>query len=1098
MGLAWACDTVSTIIHKSQNDQTYAAADLDDVMAVSRIAALAASAVAWLAASLGTAVALEHAAPSTPLSLTAPARPAKGGSDIYIVQLREPAVVNYAGGRAGFAPTRPPANAKIEPTSSAVQSYAKHLEDSHDRLLASAGVGTEKLHSYRYAFNGFAAVLTADQVSRLRRDPMVSRIWVDTEQRLQTTNSAVFLGLENQSGGLRADLKLRGEGIIVAVIDSGITPGHPSLDDTKALIPQRCQSDWAEASWLGLFLCGAVRRNPPLESLFDPPDDFHGACEGGEGFEPTDCNNKLVGARFYIDGFLSRNALDPGEFVSPRDADGHGTHIATTIAGNEVTADLFGIRIGRISGIAPSARVAAYKACWLKPDEIRASCNTSDLVRAIDDAVADGADIINYSVGNLEAGLDAPDSIALLNALEAGVFSVVAAGNDGPARATIGSPAGAPWVLTVAASTQTGNRFDEAITIVEPERLAERIEMKEANFTPQLRERESLEGELGLVDDGQEFLADGLNGSIRDACEPLVDESDLDGKIALLQRGGCTFEVKLARVADAGAIAAVVYSDAGDPIVMRGTPGSVDIPAVMISTADGQTLVDELVAETVIRVELAKGVFLTRSDSGKVLGDFSSRGPSIADPDFLKPDITAPGVEIFAGHSPQVANGLKGELYQYLSGTSMSAPETAGVAALLKEANPDWTPAQLKSALTTSAQGGVRTEDGVTPAGPFDTGAGHIDPNRAIDPGLVFDSTFLEHAAYLCGYEPSPYPEADCAILAAAGYSMNARDVNVASIGVGHLVSGDVVTRRVTNVGPPATYTSVVQEPLGLDVTVTPTSLSLDTGQTGEFSVSFQRQNAPLDAWSFGRITWSDDTRDVVNAVAVRPVSLRAPRELSFRSSSGGTTIPVAFGYTGAYQAQVHGLRAALVDFCRDQNDVSIPCAINDDPTNTFSFRMDNGVNVHLVDVPPDQLYARFSLFDQYTDGNDDLDLYVFYCPDNQCSQIAQSATFTSEEQIDLLSPEPGVYAVLVHGFETDEIMGGAGAQYTLFAWSFGLNDVVGNASVIFPTTVTDGDRGGLDVAWGPLIPATRYLGGISHHTPSGLYGLTLLRIDSP
>lgn len=1067
-------------------------------MATSRLAAGLAASAALLVSWLGTAVALEHATPSTPLSLRAPAWPAKGGEEVYIVQLGEPAVANYGGGKAGLAATRPSTSAKIQPTSSAVQSYAKYLEDSHDRLLASAGVSAAKLHSYRFAFNGFAAQLTADQVSRLRRDPAVTRIWVDTEQRVQTTNSAVFLGLEAQNGGLRADLKLRGEGIVVAVIDSGITPGHPSLLDTRERIPERCQSDWAKASWLGIFLCSAVRRNPPIDVLFDPPEDFYGACEAGDGFEPTDCNNKLVGARYYIDGFLSRNELDPGEFISPRDADGHGTHIATTIAGNEVVADLFNIRIGRISGIAPSARIASYKACWLKPGEVRATCNTSDLVRAIDDAVADGVDIINYSVGNLEAGLDAPDDLALLNALEAGVLSVVAAGNDGPDSATIGSPAGAPWVLTVAASTQTGNRFDEAITIVEPERLAGRIEMKEANFTPQLRDRDALEGELRLVDDGQEFLADGLTGSIRDACEPLVDASELDGNVALLQRGGCTFDVKLARVADAGAIAAVVYSDSGDPIVMRGTPDTVDIPAVMISTADGQMLVDELVAETVVRVELAKGVFLTRSDSGKVLGDFSSRGPSLPEPDFLKPDITAPGVEIFAGHSPDVANGLKGEFYQYLSGTSMSAPETAGIAALLKEANPSWTPAQLKSALTTTAQGGVLAEDGVTPAGPFDTGAGHIDPNRAIDPGLVFDSTFLEHAAYLCGYDPSPFPEADCAILSAAGFSVNARDVNVASIGVGQLVSGDVVTRRVTNVGPPATYSATVEDPLGLDLTVSPASLSLDTGQTATFNVSFRRQSAPLDTWSFGRITWSDDTRNVTSPVAVRPVSLRAPRELSFRSSSGGTTIPVAFGYTGAYQAQVHGLRAALTDFCRDQNDVSVPCVISDDPTNTFSFRMDNGVNAHLIDVPPDQLYARFALFDEYTDGNDDLDLYLFYCPDNQCSQIAQSGSFTSEEEINLVSPQPGVYAVLVHGFETDNVTGGPGAQYSLFAWSFGSNDVVGNATVVFPTIVNDGDRGGVDIAWGPLLPATRYLGGISHNTPSGLYGLTLLRIDSP
>ncbi|HSG65844.1 MAG TPA: S8 family serine peptidase, partial [Gammaproteobacteria bacterium] len=469
------------------------------------------------------------------------------------------------------------------------------------------------------------------------------------------------------------------------------------------------------------------------------------------GFLSTSCNNKLLGARYYIDGFLTRNELDPGEFISPRDADGHGTHIATTIAGNPVNASLFGTRVGRIAGIAPRARVAAYKACWLKPGAVRASCSTADLIRAIDDAVADGADIINYSVGNLDAGADAPDALALLNALDAGVLTVVAAGNDGPNAATIGAPAGSPWVLTVAASTQSGNRFEEAITITSPERLAKRVEMKEASFTPQLRDRETLEAELSLVDDGEEFLQGGQPGSIRDACEPLLDGDGLVGRIAVLERGGCTFEIKLARVEDAGAVGAIVYNDSGPPITMNGDVGSVGLPAVMISAADGQELVDELLADTVIEAQLEKGVFLTRNDTGRVLGEFSARGPARPEPDFVKPDLTAPGVKIFAGHTPSVANGLKGEYYQYLSGTSMSAPETAGVAALLKEANPDWAPAHIKSALTTSALDGVRREDGTTPATPFDTGAGHIDPNRAIDPGLVFASGFLDHAAYLCG-----------------------------------------------------------------------------------------------------------------------------------------------------------------------------------------------------------------------------------------------------------------------------------------------------------------------------------------------------------
>ncbi len=1066
------------------------------VRSTSKLTAATAVAIACMGAL--PAHAQRHATPSTPLRLASPAQPVKTGEDIYIVQLNAAPVASYTGGTPGYVATRPQFSAKLDSTATTVSSYAKHLEDSHDRLLIEVGAGGAKLHSYVFALNGFAARLSAEQVSRLYRSGAVGRLWRDSERRLQTVNSAIFLGLEDQTGGLRADLQLRGEDVIVAVIDSGIAPGHPSLADTEELIPSRCRSDWSVASWLGIFLCSAVKRNPPLQLMYQPATAFNGDCEAGDGFLLTDCNNKLLGARFYAEGFLERKPLDPGEFLSPRDVDGHGTHIATTIAGNPVSADLFGIRVGDIAGIAPRARIAAYKACWLEPGETRASCSMSDLVAAIDGAVADGADIINYSVGNIDNNLDAPDSLALLSALDAGVLSVVAAGNDGPNDATIGAPAGAPWVLTVAASTQTGNRFDEAISIIEPERLAQRLEMKEASFTPQLRDREPLDAEVVLVDDGQDTLGNGLQGSIRDACESLEDAGALSGRIALLVRGGCTFEVKLNRVEQAGAIAAIVYNDSGGPITMNGDSGSVGIPAVMISAADGQLLVDEFLADTEIRIQLAKGVFLTRSDSGKVLGDFSSRGPSRSEPEFLKPDVAAPGVDIFAGHTPAVANGLKGELYQYLSGTSMAAPETAGVAALLKEHDPTLTPMALKSALMTTAVDDVLREDGATPATPFDAGTGHIVANAAVDPGLVFEAGQVDYAAYLCGLETPSFAAADCELLRNAGLPTAARDINTPSIANAALISGDIVERRVTNVGPSGTYAAEIMPPPGIDVVVEPSTMTLNTGQQATFSVRLNRRDAALDTWAFGRLAWSDGIHRVASPIAVRPATLRAPRELTFRAPTGSATVPVAFGYSGAYRADAHGLRAALTDFCLDQDGAEIPCEIADDPTNAFSFRSDNGVNTHLIELPPDQIYARFALFDAATDGNDDLDLYVFYCPNNQCSQIAQSGAFTSEEQIDLFAPAPGVYAILVHAFETDETIAGPGARYRLFAWSFGVNDTVGNLSAVFPTSVSDGDHTALEIGWGPLDPATRYLGALSHNTLSGRNGLTLLRVDSP
>ncbi|MBN1237608.1 MAG: S8 family serine peptidase, partial [Gammaproteobacteria bacterium] len=599
---------------------------------------------------------------------------------------------------------------------------------------------------------------------------------------------------------------------------------------------------------------------------------------------------------------------------------------------------------------------------------------------------------------------------------------------------------------------------------------------------------DAVSGKLILVDDGADTLADGRSGSIRDACEPLPDDDAFADAIALIERGGCDFQDKLQRVEAAGAIGAIVYNTTGGPIVMNGDSGSAGIPAVMIGASDGQRLVDRLVDGAGIEIRLLAGVFLERSEQGNQMAAFSSRGPSLSEPDFLKPDITAPGVDILAGHTPDVANGLRGELFQYLSGTSMAAPEVAGIAALLKEAHPDWSAGMLKSALSTSAHDGIVSSSGNRGADPFEAGSGHVDPNEAADPGLVYDSDLFDHAAFLCGLRYPPFVAEDCDLLAEAGYSFSPRELNLPSIGVSRLITGDVVTRRVTNVGPAGTYQAEVAAPPGIDVIVTPSTLSLGTGESANFSVEFIGRGAGLDTWAFGELNWSDGERNVRSPIAVQPVTLRAPERVTLTGSGGSFPVPISFGYDGDYFTGIHGLRAAYIE----------QGFVDEDEANAFSFRFDDGVTVHMIDVPPDQLYARFALFDDSTDGADDLDLYLFHCPDNDCVQVAESGGFTSEEEINLILPEPGLYAVLVHGFETDPAGGGAGSNYELFAWSVGLGDFVGNMSVAAPSTVSDGDHYELDLAWSGLAPATHYLGALSHNTPSGIYSLSIVDIRTP
>jgi subtilisin family serine protease len=519
-------------------------------------------------------------------------------SKVYIVQLTAPPAAAVYSPRAlrmaGSAPAAIGERPRFNKTSAAVQGYAARLTEEQDRILAQAGAGAQLVHRYQYSLNGFAARMHPSLAHKLDGMPGVLRVWEDEIRPLATTHSLDFLELFDADKGLRGPEGLTGEDVIIAFIDSGIAPEHPALSDTReADRPRLCQTSWAENTLLGKWLC---RRYDKLEDelLFEPVEDWNGICQGGEEFEDTLCNNKLIGARYFVAGANNSGPIDDGEIQSARDVDGHGTHTATIAAGNRVKASIFDTFVGRVEGVAPRARVAVYKACWLRPGDQRASCNTSDLANAIDAAVADGVDIINYSVGSSMREITAPDDLALMAATKAGVFSVVAAGNEGPNLGTIGSPAGAPWVMTAAASTRAGQASFEAIEVLSPPVVAGKYAMKEANFTPTLADRGPVEGRLVLVDDGEETLEDGAPGTTSDACEAIVNSDEISNNIALIQRGGCSFDTKLANADDAGATAAIVYNIAGPPIVMNGSSDLSDIPAVMIGQADGNLLLAEL------------------------------------------------------------------------------------------------------------------------------------------------------------------------------------------------------------------------------------------------------------------------------------------------------------------------------------------------------------------------------------------------------------------------------------------------------------------------------------------------------------------------
>ncbi len=274
------------------------------------------------------------------------------------------------------------------------------LEQTHDRLLGGIGAASAKLYSYRYSVNGFAAQLDGS-ASLAARAERRGRAHLARHRPVccDTNNSAIFLGLQDPDGGLRADLGLRGENIVVGIIDSGVAPQPPVAARHRGSHAARCAAASGRSRRGSAF--GSARRIAAIrrrQSCTTRRSASRAPAKPAPASSRRDCNNKVVGARFYLDGFLARHELDPGEFRSPKDADGHGTHVATIDRRQRRRRVRCSARASHASAASRRARASpSTRRAGSSRASTRGTCATSDLVRAIDDAVADGVDLINYS-----------------------------------------------------------------------------------------------------------------------------------------------------------------------------------------------------------------------------------------------------------------------------------------------------------------------------------------------------------------------------------------------------------------------------------------------------------------------------------------------------------------------------------------------------------------------------------------------------------------------------------------------------------------------------------------------------------------------------
>lgn len=716
-------------------------------------------------------------------------------------------------------------------------------------LAGENKIGVESLlHVYETVLHGFSARMTFQEAAYMENLPGVAAVYPDGVKHLHTTHTPEFLGL-NSSYGLWPEAHY-GDDVIVGVLDTGVWPESASFGD---------------------------------QHLGPIPARWKGICEGGTEFNVSNCNKKLIGARYYAKGYEAATGAinETKEYKSPRDSEGHGTHTASTAAGRWVyKASLMGLAEGTARGMSPRARVAVYKVCW---DQ---GCFDSDILAAFDQAVADGVDVISLSVG----GGVVPyyvDSIAIgaFGAVRKGVFVSCSAGNSGPGPGTVSNIA--PWITTVGASTL--DRGFPANVILGDGVVVHGVSLYKGKGLGN--------DSIPLIYAGHAAIYNASNvNSTLDATLCMagtLNPALVKGKIVLCERGNN------ARVAKGAAVLAA----GGAGMILANTPTDGEgliadshvLPGTSVGAKGGFVILNYINSTTSPTANIEFGGTVLGVKPAPVVASFSSRGPNTLTPQILKPDLVGPGVNILAAWTGrQGPTGLSFDTrrvpFNIISGTSMSCPHISGIGALMKGAHPHWSPAAIRSAMMTTAstvdnRNGMLTDESTSAVGnPFDYGAGAVEPEKAVDPGLIYDLGPQDYVNFLCALN---YTETNIQAFAhnssgCPATRVRVEDMNYPSFSAVFNVtgaSGEMSTtfrRTVTNVGPAnSTYSSIVSAPKGIAILVDPDILKFSTGTEKlsfrlNLSASISSNTVPgVSETMFASLSWSDGVHVVQSQISI-------------------------------------------------------------------------------------------------------------------------------------------------------------------------------------------------------------------------------------
>ncbi len=1008
----------------------------------------------------------------------------------YIVQLAHEPAATYKGDIAGLPATQPAPGVTFDSRAEHVQNYVKYLDSRRLDVLATIA-NAQVFADYSVVMNGFAAMLTDSEVLTLKMNAAVADVQADEPRQLDTVSTATFLGL-TKAGGLWSQYGggqlVKGEDMVVGIVDGGIWPENPAF------------ADRVDANGNPTF--------DPAGSLAftSAPATFKGGCVAGEGFAPEKhCNNKLIGAKYFNAGFIAAGKADPkysitnwSEYISPRDSNvgsngvsfghgGHGDHVASTAAGNSgVTASINGVPMGTATGMAPRARVSSYKVCWSYDNKAAVdgtnasnSCFNSDSISAINAAVADGVNVINYSISGGATSGDAVEQ-AFYRASLANVFVAASGGNAGPANAVAHV---SPWVTTVAASTHdrfyqadvtlgNGTKYSGASANLSPVPSAPLIRAEDAG--------------MGGVTASLCFSANPPAG------QAMLDPAKVAGKIVICTRAVNARPDKSLAVMNAGGIG-MILQDNGSGVLSEVH----SVPTVHVTTATGDLIKAYAVAQGNAGTA-ALGAFYNQGKAAPIMAGFSSRGPNMADPNLLKPDLTAPGVDVIASVTPAltpaqrnaVADGsfVPPAAYDSYQGTSMSSPHVAGLALLLRQAHPTWSPAAVKSALMTTAYSTLN-DNLASPANgllPWAQGAGHVDPNRAIDPGLVYDAGKADYVQYQCKVNPTAVPASECSTFGTLDETYN---LNMPSITINNALGTTTIRRKVTNVGGSlATYTATGGVP-GFNMVVTPSVLELAPGATGSFTVKLTANGAQASVWQFGGLKWTDGNHIVAIPVSARVgVPITAPTEITSDKVSGAKLFAVKTNFNGLMTSVKGGLKELVSgpEVSLDKNPIDgepfrVACAAGQ---NTAAIRVYNFA------VPAGSVIARFAIRQQDSNPGDDNDIGV----------ISPSGAWTypglsgSSEAVQVRAPAAGNYRVCVLGWGSSSPT----LRHKLASAIVTPADIGGKFTVAIAGKAVAGINTPVAISWSGLENSKRYIGGVLFKDLGGVVrAATAVRIET-